>query len=87
MKHLEVKRLWVQEKVRDGSAIPVKIPRAVNVADMLTHPCAGPDLSKHLARAGVEVRAAQTRAGTEEAGLLARGGVLAVRGSSTSRKW
>ena len=59
VKHLEVKHLWVQEKVREGAVKPVKVPRIVNVADLLTHPCSGVEMGKHLGRSGVEVRAAQ----------------------------
>ena len=59
VKHLEVKHLWVQERVHDGVVIPIKLPRAVNIADLLTHPCSAPEMWKHLSKSGIEVRVAQ----------------------------
>ena len=37
VKHLAVRQLWLQEKVRDESVQIVKLPRARNFADALTH--------------------------------------------------
>ena len=37
VKHLSVKQLWVQERESAGELEIVKIPRAINVADLLTH--------------------------------------------------
>ena len=37
VKHLSVRQLWLQEKVGEGDLCHVKIPRAVNVADAMTH--------------------------------------------------
>ena len=37
IKHLDVKQLWMQEKVGAGRFEVTQIPRAGNVADALTH--------------------------------------------------
>ena len=37
LKHLSLKQLWIQEKVADKVFKVVKVPRASNVADALTH--------------------------------------------------
>ena len=37
VKHLEVKQLWIQELEREGKVKMVKVPRAINWADLLTH--------------------------------------------------
>ena len=42
---------------RAGAVEPVKIDRAVNVADLLTHPCCAKDLNKHLLHSGLAVHA------------------------------
>ena len=51
VRHVEVNQLWLQEKVTSGEIEVVKVPRAENRADALTHPidavafrfdCAGP---------------------------------------------
>jgi hypothetical protein len=38
MKHLDVRALWLQDLVAHGGLITKKIDRAVNLADVLTHP-------------------------------------------------
>ncbi len=38
VRHLQVKQLWLQENVAAGELTIVKIPRAENCADALTHP-------------------------------------------------
>ena len=37
VKHLAVKQLWLQERVADGEVTVLKIPRALNLSDALTH--------------------------------------------------
>ena len=44
VRHLQVKQLWLQENVAAGELIIVKIPRAENCADALTHPWGANDL-------------------------------------------
>ena len=55
IKHLEVKHLWVQAFVRDGSVQVFKIPRKINTADLLTHSCTSAELYNHLSRMGLKV--------------------------------
>ena len=56
MKHLEVRQLWVQEKVREGRVTVSWLSRCQNSADVLTHPCSASQMKEHLCHAGVEVR-------------------------------
>merc|ERR1712127_380393 len=42
--HLQVKQLWLQENVAAGELTIVKIPRAQNCSDALTHPWSANDL-------------------------------------------
>ena len=44
VRHLQVKQLWLQENVAAGELTIVKIPRAENYADALTHPWGTNDL-------------------------------------------
>ena len=37
VKHLEVRQLWIQEVVRNKAIKMVKVPRAMNPSDSLTH--------------------------------------------------
>ena len=37
VKHLEIRQLWLQEKVGDGTITFAKIPRAENLSDTPTH--------------------------------------------------
>ena len=44
VRHLQVKQLWLQENVAAGELTIVKIPRAENCADALTHQWSANDL-------------------------------------------
>merc|ERR1712086_1075763 len=44
VRHLQVKQLWLQENVAAGELTIVKIPRAQNCVDALTHPWGANDL-------------------------------------------
>ena len=44
VRHLQVKQLWLQENVAAGELTIVKIPRAENRSDALTHPWGAHDL-------------------------------------------
>ena len=44
VRHLQVKQLWLQENVAAGELTIVKIPRAQNCSDALTHPWSANDL-------------------------------------------
>ena len=37
VKHLEVRQLWIQEREANGQLQVVKVPRAVNWSDLMTH--------------------------------------------------
>ncbi len=56
IKHLEVKQLWVQEKVYRGKLKPAKTPRANNPSDALTHHWNRVEGERHLKDIGVEWR-------------------------------
>ena len=49
IKHLEVKQLWLQERVADGSVKVIQQPRKSNVADALTHHWSGESLGHYEA--------------------------------------
>ena len=49
VKHLSVRQLWVQEREACKDLSVIKIPRAANPADLLTHHCSEADLTSHLA--------------------------------------
>ena len=38
MRHIATNELWLQEKIRDGDVIPIKIKNIFNVSDLLTKP-------------------------------------------------
>ena len=53
IKHLHTKQLWLQEKVHQGEICYEKIPRAINVADALTHHWSNSEGNNHFRRMGV----------------------------------
>ena len=55
LKRLEVKNLWVQEQIQLGRVSSLKIPRHLNIADLLTHNCNANELAKYLSKFGVIV--------------------------------
>ena len=55
MKHLEVRQLRAQEKVREGRATVSWISRCRNAADALTHQCSAAQMKEHMCRVGTEV--------------------------------
>ena len=82
IRHLELKHLWVQDLVQRGQVRVRWIPRAKNTADILTHPCGVPDLSKGLKEMGV-VRLGAAGIAYVQSG---RWGVLGIQGSHTSSR-
>ena len=54
VKHLEVKQLWLQEKVAGGVVKIHKIPRRQNMSDALTHHWCRPDNAHHFRGMGIE---------------------------------
>ena len=55
VKHLEVKQLWLQEKVMSKEIKMIKIPRADNPSDCLTHYWTAKDVSHHFKLLGVGI--------------------------------
>ena len=53
IKHLSVKQLWVQERESEKELNIIKIPRAINWADLLTHHWAENEGGIHMAGASV----------------------------------
>ena len=53
MKHLSTKQLWIQGAIKGYGISVIKICRAVNSADLLTHSCTTRDFVNHLERLGV----------------------------------
>ena len=58
LKHLEAKRLWIQDVVDKKQIKVVKIPRAINIADALTHHWTGPEGQIHFPKAGLKLSVA-----------------------------
>ena len=56
LKHLSTKQVWAQGAVAAYQVSVRKIPRAINTADILTHPSGAQGLLNHLHRAGYELR-------------------------------
>ena len=56
MKHLEVRQLWVQDKVAEGRLVVQKVPRAANPRDLLAHHWTRSDGEAHLKNMGCSVR-------------------------------
>ena len=56
VKHLEVRQLWVQEKIGDKSVEVQKVPREVNCSDCLTHHWSAVDGAKHFAKIGLKIK-------------------------------
>ena len=53
VKHLEVKQLWLQEKVRAGKIDFLKAPRKLNPSDALTHHYTGVEAKSRFPKIGV----------------------------------
>ena len=48
VKHLSVRQLWLQEREALKELAVLKVPRASNPADLLTHHATGPEATKFL---------------------------------------
>ena len=79
MKQLEVRPLWVQEKVREGRATVSWLSRCQNSADALTRPCSASQMQEHLCHAGVEVRSELDSSARGGCWLRAPGGAVNTR--------
>ena len=55
IKHLTTKQLWVQGAIESYQMEIVKVPRAQNGADLMTHGCSVEDLKKHLILLGLKI--------------------------------
>ena len=67
VKHLQIKQQWLQEKAHGDEIKFMKIPRAVNFSDLLTHHWNEKDGKIHLGGMNAVVR------GSRECGLLEGG--------------
>ena len=38
VRHIDTNQLWLQEQVRDGEVVPIKIKNVFNVSDLMTKP-------------------------------------------------
>ena len=56
IKHLEVRQLWVQEKMAEGRIRVVKVPRLKNPADLMTHHWTRREGEMHMELLGAEWR-------------------------------
>ena len=52
IKHLSTKQLWVQGAIEAYGMKILKLPRALNGSDLLTHGCTIDDMKNHLQRLG-----------------------------------
>ena len=53
VKHLECRQLWVQDCVENREVQVLKVPRAVNISDAMTHHWSAADGAKHFRKAGL----------------------------------
>ena len=54
VKHLEARQLWMQERVSRKQVNIVKVPRADNPSDALTHAWSGVEAEVHFPRVGLQ---------------------------------
>ena len=59
MKHLNIRQLWLQERVHLGHLKFTKVPREINLSDALTHHWSSADGAKHFHSMGGYRRSAQ----------------------------
>ena len=52
VKHLSIKQLWLQSLLAEGRLALSKIPRAVNVSELLAHHCSVSEMQIHLCGVG-----------------------------------
>ena len=50
LKHIQTNQLWVQERTGNGEITVKKIPREVNMADLITHHWTNKEGASHLPR-------------------------------------
>ena len=55
LKHIQTSQLWIQERINNGEIQVRKIPREVNVSDLLTHHWSTKEGASHLPRMGFHV--------------------------------
>ena len=54
IKHLEARQLWIQEKTAKGELKLMKIPRARNFADTMTHHYSATEVQSFFAKLGFQ---------------------------------
>ncbi len=56
LRHVNVRYLWLQDKLKDGELEVLKVPGAENPADAMTKHLAQQDLRRHMRHIGMELR-------------------------------
>ena len=56
VKHLETRQMWLQDRVLSKAIRIIKVPRAENPGDALTHFCSSSDALSHYKAVGVELK-------------------------------
>ena len=56
VKHLSIRQLWLQERIKVGDLSFIKIPRLQNVADALTHYWTLPESKLHFPKMSAQQR-------------------------------
>ena len=54
IRHIETQELWLQEHVRSGNIILVKVPGSENPADLMTKHLANAVMEKHCEALGLQ---------------------------------
>ena len=67
VKHLQVRQLWMQERVHEGDLKLIKIPRAVNYSDVMTHHSTEREGEEHMRGLNI-VRRGHHKCGAPEGG-------------------
>jgi len=69
VKHLQVRQLWMQERIRDEEMKLIKIPRELNPADLMTHHWNEREGNQHLINLKV-IRRGPLKRGAPEGGVI-----------------
>ena len=56
VRHIEVNQLWLQDEIHKGHIGLEKVDGKKNLADALTKPVEGPDVTTHLLGSGLQFR-------------------------------
>ena len=61
IRHMDVALLWLQDHVRSGAVLLVKVPGVDNPADLMTKFLGGPDLRRHVETLGFSEESGRSR--------------------------